>query len=227
MSHECYHTAGQPFVETCLDGRNSLSLVPLRIWYFFYVFLPVRIRNECQCAASTVIGTWVQVAVHSKRLSLQVSLDVEILPVHIIWAFMLEDICFSPPTEENSVTSVGCIISEAKALFPCLERGFLLWGQQLLPVCSPLPWATPSGYFLKDLRSTHSQAMTAGAIHPYSVYPLGTACHKKGSKCGWSWTISVQRKHFSLCCFLQASNNWRTEVTQVDSCTTTAMRRGW
>lgn len=61
-----------------------------------------------------------------KGFSFQGSLDVEIIPVHIIWTFMLEDTCFSPPIEENSVACAGCIISEARALFPCLARGFVL-----------------------------------------------------------------------------------------------------
>lgn len=61
-----------------------------------------------------------------KGFSRQGSLDVEILPVHIIWTLMLENICFSPPIEEKSVACAGCIISEARALFPCLARGFML-----------------------------------------------------------------------------------------------------
>lgn len=178
-------TAGQLFIESCLDGMNCPSLVALRIWFFFNVFLPLRIRNEGQCMASTVIGTWIiHVTLHSQRLFTLGLTGCSNPPVHIIWTFMLGGIYFSHWGEFNSLF---WFISEARAFFPCLARGFVLWGQQLfLPVLLHCPGTTPSGYFLKDLRPACSQVMIPGTIHPYGMSPLGAACHQRGSKFAWS-----------------------------------------
>lgn len=111
---------------------------------------------------------------------------------------MLEDICFSPPVEENSVACAGCIFLRPRHCFPVWTEALCFEDSSCLRALQG-PGATLSGYFLKDLRPAQSQAMTAAAIDPYGMCPLGSACHKKGSKFGWSWTISVQWKHFSFC----------------------------
>lgn len=104
-------TAGQLFIESCLDGMNCPSLVALRIWFFFNVFLPLRIRNEGQCMASTVIGTWIiHVTLHSQRLFTLGLTGCSNPPVHIIWTFMLGGIYFSSPTEENSTACSGSFL---------------------------------------------------------------------------------------------------------------------
>lgn len=134
-------TAGQPFIKSCLDGMNSLSLVPLGLWYFLMCFSLWESEMNINVQLAQLLACGSKLLCTSKGFSFQSSLDVEIIPVHIIWTFMLEDTCFSPPIEENSVACAGSIISEVRALFPCLARGFVLWGKQLcLPMCSPLPW---------------------------------------------------------------------------------------
>lgn len=144
----------------------------------FYVFLPVRIRNEH--LIGTVIGTWVQAAtaVHSQRLFTSGLTG-----------------CWNPPCSHHMDLYAGryLLLSSHGGEFSglcwmhrflgqgtvsCLARGFVLWGQLL---CSTAcPGATPSGYFLKDLTPACSQVMIPVPFTPMACAHLELRAVKAG-----------------------------------------------